>query len=230
MGDHSGHRQRMIEKMKNTVLSERELLEVLLFNALPRRNTGDLAHRLLSEFKTLYGVFTAPFARLCAVEGVGESVASYLASVGAVYFHVLGNYRADYPAYFQRETFLPFVLNKYRDLDCEVLDVYLIGRKGKITGFRRFASLDEKEVFVDVVSLISYLAKECPFGVVVAHNHPKGLAYPSGADDRFTAQLQAVCAAQNAQLIDHIVCSPNGAYSYAENGKMNCAWEGTDEK
>ena len=74
--EHAGHRRRMIEKLKTDSLLEHELLEVLLFNALPRRNTNDLAHKLLGEFGSVKEILSAPIEQLTKVEGVGESVAA----------------------------------------------------------------------------------------------------------------------------------------------------------
>ena len=56
VNSHSGHRQRMIAKLKHSVLSDQEVLEVMMYNAVPRKNTSDLAHRLLSTFETVEGV------------------------------------------------------------------------------------------------------------------------------------------------------------------------------
>jgi DNA repair protein RadC len=220
MGEHQGHRKRMIEKMKQETLSERELLEVLLFNALPRRDTGDIAHRLLSAFSSLYGVFSAPIERLTEVDGVGENVATYLVTVGAIYWHVLKNYQEDYPKSFDYETFLCYAQNKYRDLDGEVLDVYFVGKTNRITGVCRFTDFQEKEVAVGLRVFAERLIRERPFAVALAHNHPTGFAFPSETDDVLTQRLQTVCATQNVRLFDHVVCSPTGAYSYYQDGRL----------
>ena len=71
MSEHDGHRHRIIEKLDTGVLCEHELLEILLFNALPRRNTNDLAHRLLTAFGSIRGVFSASVEQLKLVDGVG---------------------------------------------------------------------------------------------------------------------------------------------------------------
>lgn len=220
MSEHQGHRKRMIEKMKRETLSERELLEVLLFNALPRRDTGDIAHRLLSSFHTLYGVFSAPMERLAEVDGVGENVAAYLVTVGAMYWQVLKNYRENYPAVFDCETFRAYAQYKYRDLDSEVLDVYFLGKTQRITGVRRFTNFQEKEVSVELPALAESLAAERPFAVVLAHNHPTGFAFPSDADNALTARIGILCSAQNIRFIDHLICSPTGVYSYQQEGKI----------
>ena len=63
--NHYGHRQRIYDKFQNDgMLHEHELLEMLLFNAIPQKNTNDLAHRLLAEFKSIRGVFDASIEEL----------------------------------------------------------------------------------------------------------------------------------------------------------------------
>ena len=81
---HEGHRKRMLERLERAEgsLEEHELLEILLFNAIPRKNTNELAHRLLSAFGSLRSLFRAGMSELKAVPGVGESTAAYLKIVG----------------------------------------------------------------------------------------------------------------------------------------------------
>ena len=62
---HEGHRQRLIAKLEEGTLCDHEYLEMLLFNALPRKNTNDIAHRLLAEFGSLNKVFAAKPEQLC---------------------------------------------------------------------------------------------------------------------------------------------------------------------
>ena len=79
--EHAGHRKRLIEKLEKGMLHEHEVLEALLFNAVPRKNTNDLAHRLLAEFGSVPAVLEAPISLLKKVDGVGESVAAYIKCV-----------------------------------------------------------------------------------------------------------------------------------------------------
>ena len=66
-------------------LQDHELLEILLFSAVPRKNTNPIAHELLSAFSTLEGVFRADMEELLSVKGVGKETAAYLKCVGALY-------------------------------------------------------------------------------------------------------------------------------------------------
>ena len=75
--DHTGHRARMRERFRASGLdgfAPHEVLELILFYAIPQRNVNPLAHRLLDTFGSLHGVLDAPVEELQKVEGVGEYV------------------------------------------------------------------------------------------------------------------------------------------------------------
>ena len=80
-GEHAGHRQRMRERFLCGGLdgfADHEVLELMLFYAIPQRNVNPLAHRLLERFGTLHAVLEAPVADLMKVEGVGQHAALLL--------------------------------------------------------------------------------------------------------------------------------------------------------
>ena len=80
---HEGHRKRMIERLENgeAGLSDHEILELLLFNAIPRKNTNEIAHALLNKFGSISAISRADLESLKAVEGIGEGTAAYLRCV-----------------------------------------------------------------------------------------------------------------------------------------------------
>ena len=76
---HEGHRQRLSVKIKNSdALYAHELLEVLLFNACPRRDVNDVAHGLINSFGSITRVLQADISELRKVDGVGESISEYI--------------------------------------------------------------------------------------------------------------------------------------------------------
>ena len=81
---HSGHRQRMFQRFMESGFDgyqPHEILEVLLFEVQPRRNTNELAHRLLDRFGSLRGVLCADRDALMQVRGVGRVTADYITSI-----------------------------------------------------------------------------------------------------------------------------------------------------
>ena len=140
MGEHDGHRMRMLQRLEEGVLYDHELLEVLLFNALPRRNTNDLAHRLLAEFGTVRNVLDATATQLQRVQGIGPSVASYLSVVGKIASRVyLAENEMSYPSVYEVDEFLSFAKQKYVKVQQEVLDFYFMESDGRLCGCKRFS-------------------------------------------------------------------------------------------
>ena len=78
---HENHRQRLCERYERegaVGLEPHEMLELFLFDVIPRRNTNTTAHLLINRFGSLYGVFTSPYDELVKVDGVGDKTARYI--------------------------------------------------------------------------------------------------------------------------------------------------------
>ena len=150
MSVHDGHRKRLIEKLSQGTLLEHELLEALLFNAIPRRNTNDIAHRLLSAFGDIENLFNATMDELKTVDGVGESVAAYLFCVGEFYKRMSENERVrSLPKKWEREEFQNYVEKAYAGLNREVLDVYLLNASCEIIYKKRFSGENSESVSIN---------------------------------------------------------------------------------
>ena len=87
---HAEHRARMREKylQMRDAMPDHEILELLLFNVIPRRNTNPIAHALLNRFGSLDEVFRASIPQLTSVEGVGEKTAMFLKEIQGIFFYL----------------------------------------------------------------------------------------------------------------------------------------------
>ena len=223
MADHSGHRQRILRKLKEGGLCEHEILELLLFNAVPRRNTNDLAHRLLSEFGTVYNIFSEPFERLLQVEGVGEQVAAYLYCIGRLYREYDKGKNGLMPCLlnvYQEETFLSYAKKEYSKLSYERLDVYLLDADSRIIGRKSHSVSHAGEVLVDPEFFLELLVNHAPSGIVVVHNHPVGSCTPSEVDDVATKQVLRLCKMHNVLFCEHLVYGLDGVFSYGSSNRL----------
>ena len=220
MGMHDGHRQRMFERVERGGLQEHEWLEVLLFPTLPRKNTNEIAHRLLAKFRNIPNVFSASVKELMTVEGVGKNVASHLRVIG--YFY--GKYYATSEKYFEGKyssaEFIPYVKEAYAKERYEVVDVYLLDGAGEVFSRKRFTDENSGKVELLPEDLTRVILEESPSGIVLVHNHPVGVAEPSKMDDYTTNKCQMVCSFHNIMFCDHIVYAPNGVFSYYNSGKL----------
>ncbi len=217
---HEGHRQRILERLKRDGegLCDHELLEILLFNAIPRKNTNDIAHALLEAFGSLKGVLSADLEMLSDVEGIGASTAAYLRCIGLMYDRVGKKERQR--LVFNTRTFIDYLTERYLPLREEVLEVYCLNKQGCIVGSKRFTSSVADRVVIAPEEVSKYISSAHPPMLVLAHNHVGVPSAPSEQDDRFTAQIQMLCSINNVDLRDHIVIGSDGAFSYSLSGRL----------
>jgi len=218
---HEGHRQRLYQKLRNgDNLFEHELLEMLLFNAYPRKNTNPIAHALLKRFSSMSAIFNAEIEELKEVEGVGEEVATYLKCVGLCTnlknkvegFAVIKNY----------SEFKEFAKLRMVGSHTEILEFYMVDKAGKVLRIYTYSVGDPNKVEVDPKKIIKAITLTNPNGMFVAHNHVTGNCLPSQKDEDFTKQIQLICSMHNVQFYDHCIFDKEGGiYSYYSEGKID---------
>ena len=215
-----GHRQRMLQRLEHEEdLQDHELLEILLFNAIPRKNTNPLAHELLLEFPSLKELFCADFGELLDVRGIGRETAAYLRCIAEIYARV-GREREELPALFSAGEFSLFLRRRYEALSAEVLEIFSIDAQQHIHSCKRFSERLSDRVQLETGEIADFFAARRPAGIVLAHNHPAAPAHPSREDDGFTAQMQIYCSMNGIRLYDHIIVGQDGTYSYFLVGRM----------
>ena len=219
---HSGHRQRMLERFETGAehFQDHELLEVLLYNAIPRANTNPIAHALISSFGSLAGVFQASIRELMLVRGVGKKTAEYIKCIGLC-FERVNPAAKSHPLYFSPKEFGSFLEKEYKGKQKEELELFCLDKLGRIFFRKSFSSGASNEVKAEPTEISELLLVKKPHTLVAAHNHPFGNAQPSSQDDFFTKQLLMMCFMHNVRLGDHIITGINGTYSYRTAGKLD---------
>lgn len=216
---HEGHRSRMIEKLKHsTSLPDHELLEILLFNAIPRKNTNPIAHALLERYNTLSNVFEAELDDLSEIDGIGESTASYIKVIGMI----LKRYSpasAEINTY-DRDTFPPYLLRRYDGIKYERLDMFILDNSRRIKSIKTFTIASADSIVIEPKVVTKALIDANAYAVVFAHNHPYAVKTPSETDNTFTKQCQIMCSMNNIRLLDHFIVGIDGVFSYLESGKL----------
>lgn len=225
---HGGHRQRLLAKLESGVLCDHEYLEVLLFSALPRKNTNDLAHRLMARFGSIPAVFSASIEQLTQVNGVGVNIAAHIFTVGKlIRMHSKGK-ELVFPREYKPELFCAFVKSTYASLPFETLECYLLDEAGRLYKRESFSTDESLRVTVDIEEFNGFLNREKPSGIVLVHTHPVGDMRPSQKDDGTTKALLDVAKINNVVFCDHIIYSPQGLYSYRLAGKLGKTGGGTE--
>ena len=227
MGLHDGHRMRMRERLRKGDVLNHEVLEILLFCALPRKNTNELAHRLLAEFGSIGQVFCASMAELEKVDGVGATLAAFLHCIGLCfeYYYDHRGRVEKLPAQYDKNDFLAYVKAVYKEIKREVLDVYALDENRKILAKERFSQDSLFNAEAEPESIAAFISRHHACGLVVVHNHPLGKPEPSDKDNYMTRKCQLICSMQNVLLCDHIIYAPTGLYSYYHEGELKTITE-----
>ena len=212
---HEHHRDRLREKALTdvSVLNDYELLELILFGVVPRRNTNDIAHRLIDEFGSLKAVFSASPKLLESVEGVGKITAAHISAMGAAIGRI-GETKDIFPEFFSFDSIKQPLIDFYKPYREEVFTVFFLDKKQKITSRRMFYGHEVGEVVIDLNELSRQIVINKPDFVVIAHNHLSGNAAPSRADDVATQKICLILALNGSSLLDHIIVSKDNVYSY----------------
>ena len=223
MGVHDGHRERLRQSFLEHGLSSMNdinALELLLFYAVPRRDTNELAHLLLQHFGSLDGVFSASAEELCEVEGIGTYAASLLTLVPEIMkksrlskSREIRQIRSSDDA---GKYLLPYFMNE-RD---EVVYLLCLDSKRAVICCAEMGRGVVNSVDTSVRRIVEKALKVKACSVIVAHNHPDGLALPSREDDLFTKCLYNALETVGIRLEDHIIVADEDYISVADTGMM----------
>ncbi len=223
MGVHDGHRERLRQSFLEHGLSSMNdinALELLLFYAVPRRDTNELAHMLLQHFGSLDGVFSASAEELCEVEGIGTYAASLLTLVPEIMkksrlskSREIRQIRSSDDA---GKYLLPYFMNE-RD---EVVYLLCLDSKRAVICCAEMGRGVVNSVDTSVRRIVEKALKVKACSVIVAHNHPDGLALPSREDDLFTKCLYNALETVGIRLEDHIIVADEDYISIADTGMM----------
>ena len=218
LSPHSGHRKRMRDRFLRDgmdSLQDHEVLELLLFYAIARQDTNELAHRLINRFGSLSGVFDAPVEELKRVEGVGGTTAVFIKT----YPEVFRRYTMDKKKKVRR-------LYSYEDV-ADYAKSYLIGRRREGI-LVVLLNANSQILFSDIVYEGSVNAAEIYFrdlirlassydavGVILAHNHPSGDCLPSREDIITTRMAAEALGKIDVTLVDHVIVAGDDCVSMA---------------
>ncbi len=221
---HAGHRERMINRFLNypESLNDHEILEVLLYNFIPRVDTNPLAHRILRVFGSLSAVLNATQKELMTVKGVGLKIATGLMIIGNMYNRVTKEEKTKpEEKWGTPEAIFNNLRKMITDFEHESFVMILLGDKYVKLFHLEFEDKNKKSVTMDVPEVLSAIAVYKPIFAVVAHTHPSGNPQPSVQDDFTTKKLNILCEIHNVNLLDHVILTKNDKFSYFTSGRMD---------
>ena len=219
---HENHRQRLRDKFlaNPNSLNKHEVLELLLFYAIPRKNVNPLAHMLLDKFGSLNSVLSASADELKSLDGMGDGTAAYITTLGKILDLVTQEEFADGLKFFNFENVKRYLIKFFANYDKEVFYAFFLSKTDKVIAKVSYTSDKVNEINFLLSEFSRSFANVKPYAVVVAHNHPSGNPEPSKKDDNATEKMYLMFALSGVKLYDHIIVADNKIYSYNSDGRL----------
>lgn len=206
---HQNHRARVRETFRKAGVEgmpDHNLLELLLFYSIPRKDTNELAHKLIETFGSLNGVFDAPYERLLDVEGMGESSALLLSLVpGICRRYIEGLTDKKKINLSTPEAVSDYIVKKYYGCKTEVFYMLCLDAVGNLINCCKLSEGNSGTVVVDKRIMLETALRNSADKVIFAHNHPNGIAVPSRDDLELTYDFSSILSTVGIRLADHFI-------------------------
>ena len=225
---HKNHRKRVRNKFLKYGLetfTDIEVLELLLYYAIPQKDTNEIAHKLIDEFGSLKNVLNAEYYDLMEVSGISEVSASLIVlqreitkyvntkeyiSVSLSNSYISGRFCCDYFKSHVEESFVMFFLDSHDNIE----NVVVISN-----GVENETAYYPRRVFKQILR-----HRTC--NILLAHNHPGDVAEPSTSDIVATSKLIFALTDLGVTVKDHIICAGDKYVSFADRGLLDIKSEG----
>lgn len=217
---HEEHRDRMRKRFLRDGIDKfesHEVLEMLLYGVIPRRNTNDIAHNLMDHFGTLSNVIDASYAELLKVKGVGPIVAVFINLMsGLIHRYLVDQETPSDNNPLSLKEIEDIFISKFFNIKDEHLAVMLLDKDNRFLACDVLRKGSFDAVSVNAREIFDYASRYNSNKVIIAHNHPSGIAMPSAEDLKFTMELRRVLHFLNIYLFDHIIVGSNDCFSFEQ--------------
>jgi DNA repair protein RadC len=220
---HDGHRDRLRQRFLTSghgSVADYELLEMLLFSAIPRRDVKPLAKQLIATFGGLSGVLGAPAAELEKIKGLSENSAALLKVVHALAQRMLKEDIAQKPILASWQKVIDYCTVAMAEEKREQFRVLFLNRKNQLIAdeVQQTGTVDHAPVYPrEIVKRALELGATA---MVLVHNHPSGDPTPSDSDIAMTEEIIRAAAVLDVMVHDHIIISRNGHSSFKSLGLL----------
>lgn len=223
-----GHRERMREELMTVggeAMPDYKILEMLLFYGIPRKDTRTLAKTLLNTFGSLSGVLEADVTDLKAVTGMTTNAACLIKLVLPLAKKYSENKIEGAGHLRSFDEIGEFAVAQFYTVKGERAILICMDRMGKVLGVNILAEGDFDSAGISIRSIIGHILQTNATSVVLAHNHPSGVALPSHEDVVVTEQIINALKVINVNFVDHVIVSNNDYVSMAQSAEFKDIFE-----
>jgi DNA repair protein RadC len=212
---HEGHRERLRERYDRSGMEDfapHEVLELLLTYTIPRIDVHPLAHALIEKFGSVAGVLDATEQDLREIKGIGPKTARFLKMFPQVFRHYQLSGYSDKETYDTVAKLGDYLRTLYTGVTVERVYLLLLDNSLRIQDSIPLGEGSVNCSSVTVRTIAEHALRGNAAAVVLAHNHPRGLAIPSGADLEVTQTVECALETIGVPLLEHLIVTEN---SYA---------------
>ncbi len=217
------HRQRLRDRFMArgaSAVPDYELLELVLFRSIPRRDVKPLARALLDRFGDFNRVLSASAARLADVDGVGPAVITDLKIVEAAAHRLAQSRVLKRHVVSSWDALLDYCRTAMAHSETEHFRVLFLDRKNVLIADEAQAKGTVDHVPVYPREILKRALELNASALILVHNHPSGDPSPSRADIEMTAKIETACAALNLTLHDHLIVGLSRELSFRAEGLL----------
>lgn len=223
MDHHLGHRERAKEKLINSktgTLQDYELLEILLFMAVPRQDTKTLAKNLIARFGSFAKVINADFESLSEIKGVKKNIYACFKILKECSSRMIKEEIRNKPIISSWQTLLDYCRTLIGHLKKEVFLVLYLNNQNELIDedINEYGTVDQITVYPrEIIKRTVFLNASA---VILAHNHPGGSTKASKADIEVTEKIVKSLAFLNIKVHDHVIISDKSFFSFKSEGLL----------
>lgn len=228
-GIHDKHRERVRKEFLSRGFNENtpvhKILEMLLFYSIPRKDTNELAHKLINHFGSYSALLEADASELMKVDGVGENTAALIKLI----LPLAGAYERQKAAknkkFDNTDQIYEYLRKRYYGITNEAFSVLSFDSAGRISGFDFLSSGDVASVGVTSRMVMETVLKHKASSVIIAHNHPGGVLLPSKDDVTVTQMLINALSQVNIRITDHLIICDDDYISFNQSANLKYLFE-----
>ena len=222
-GLHRDHRHRVREKIIHygpESFVDHELLELLLFAASPRGNTNELAHLAIERFGSIYAVLEASADELMEIEGIGEAGAAQILAIAEVLRRYVRSCRPKRTQYDTVRKIAEYLWSYFCALDHERLYMMVLDNRMALIDVVTLSDGTIGSTEIPTRRILEVVVRKKAAYVVLAHNHPHGVARASKNDVDVTQRVSEMLNVMNVMLLEHIVVAEDSFYPILRHEKF----------
>lgn len=221
----AGHRERLrnrFEKSEFDGFNDYEVLEFMLSYAIPRKDTKVIAKNLLKRFGSIQGILSVDKKELEQIVGLGKLSVIFIKALPAFIKFYFQNKAEDNEIQFteleQTAAYFKATIGSYKN---EVVKVLYLNSQNEMIHSEILSEGTVNESYIPTSKIVETAVKYKTTSIIIAHNHPDGFPAPSESDNIITQKISEALKAIGIVLLDHIIISSEGFYSYRKQELIN---------